>query len=390
MFRTIKEITFKVNPYCNLNCVYCFQTYDTKTHNKCFDLYDELVAFMQTLPLGDQVEIKMTGGEASLYCDEMRRGMKKLRKLEHKMDVRLFGTTISNGTNMEGLIELFDEGILDPNGSKFSWDGIYSCSRSRKPKNPVYTDEFFNDKIKLLGKSKYGEQMLVRTAVTPDTVDDLYTALEYCLDNGCTKWEYYFLTDCDDYTDPEFVKRFRKQIEKIADKYNEKPFNYFNWDTLAFTELVLKRDNEQNRLRSIGCRHLGKSLYIHDNGDVFPCGFFVPDSNYGHGQFKLGNIKEGFDINNVDGFIKEYTAAPMCDWQYCDNMHCFECPALTKYRTGNMQHKLCQACQMRDAERDVFLKNQHLDLDYEKIRNTFAQTNEWNIQSGLPDLRWKQ
>lgn len=388
MFRTIKEITFKISPYCNLNCEYCFQTYDSKTKTNKFNLYDEMVEFICKLPLDDRLEFKMTGGESSLFCDDIRAAYKKLRKIERRVDTRIFCTTISNGTNMEGLLELMDEGVLDPTGCKFSWDGIYSCSRSRKPKNKTYTDEFFNDKVKLIGQSKFKNDLLIRTALTPNTVDNLYESLCFVLDSGCTKWEYYYLTDCDEYTTPEFVEKFKKQIELIAQEYNKRQFNYYNWDTLAFTELVLPKTSN-DKVRSIGCRHLGKSLYIAEDGGVYPCGFFVPDSSYcSDCNFKIGDIFSGFSKENIDKFIKEYTAIPMCDWQYCDNMHCFECPALTKYKTGNMKYKLCQACNLRTAEREVFHKYQQIDMDFDKIKNTFMYTKEWSCQKGLPNLEW--
>lgn len=389
MFSIVKEITFKISPYCNLDCIYCFQTYESKCVTDKFDLYDELADFMCDLPLDDRVEIKLTGGESSLFIDDIRKAYKKIKRVEKFADTKIWFTTITNGTNLEGIIDLMDEGILQADGCKFSWDGIYSCSKSRLPKNKSFTDEFFNNKIILLGKSKWADQMLVRMAVTPNTVDHMYDSLKFCLDNGCTKWEYYFLTDCDEYRTPEFAEKFNKQILLIADEYNKRPFNYYNWDTLAFTELVMPRD-AQTKLRSIGCRHLGKSLYVADNGDVYPCGFFVPDSKYGKCQYKIGNIKEGFSKEVVEQFIVEYMKQPMCDYDKCDNLHCFECPALTKYRTGHMNYKLCQACTLRDIERKVFHEKFNVDINREQILNTFMYTKEWSVQSDNAKLRWSK
>ena len=135
MYDVINEITFKISPYCNLDCEYCFQKYDTKTERKFFDKYDELLEFMKKLPLGPKLEIKLTGGETSLYPDQIRLAYNKLKKIERYKNTEVSFTTISNGTNMKALIELFEDGILDPWGSKISWDGIYSASKSRKPKN---------------------------------------------------------------------------------------------------------------------------------------------------------------------------------------------------------------------------------------------------------------
>ncbi|MDR3563333.1 MAG: SPASM domain-containing protein [Negativicutes bacterium] len=388
MFSTIKEITFKISSYCNLDCVYCFQTGESKARDSRFALYDELAEFMAGLPLAERVEVKLTGGEASLFPDDICMAYKKLKKVEKYADTRLHFTTITNGSNLEVLLALMKEGILDPWGCKVSWDGLYSASKSRRPKDKAFDDAFFNDKIRLLGASGLGDEVLVRMAVTPDTVDSLCASLVFCLDHGCTKWEYYFLTDCEDYRTPEFAAAFKAQIRLIAAEYNRRPFNYYNWDTLAFTELVLPKD-DKTRLRSIGCRHLGRSLYVAENGDVYPCGFFYPDSVYGFSQYKLGNIKDGFRREVVEKFIGEYLAQPMCDWQQCANLHCFECPALTKYRTGHMNHKLCQACDLRDIERQVFHATQRLDIDPAAVWRTFDYAQEWSVQPAAAGRLWR-
>ena len=66
MYDVINEITFKISPYCNLDCEYCFQKYDTKTVHQFFDKYDELLEFLKKLPIGPKLEVKLTGGETSL------------------------------------------------------------------------------------------------------------------------------------------------------------------------------------------------------------------------------------------------------------------------------------------------------------------------------------
>jgi radical SAM protein with 4Fe4S-binding SPASM domain len=344
---------------------------------------------MCDLPLGENVEIKITGGESSLFIDDIRYAYKKIKKVEKYVDTRIRFTTISNGTNMEGLLGLMDEGILDPWGCKFSWDGLYSCSKSRLPKNKTYTDEYFNNKIKVLGQSKWHDSMLVRMAVTPNTVDHMFDSLVYCLDNNCHKWEYYFLTDCEEYKTPEFIKKFNEQIRLIADEYNRRPFNYYNWDTLKLTELILPRTDNETKLRSIGCRHLGTSMYVAENGDIYPCGFFVPDSEYGSCHNKIGNLSTGFVKPKVKEFVSEYLEQPMCEYQTCENLHCFECPALTKHRTGRMNNKLCQACGLRDAERKVFHEKHKFVIDEEEqLKKQFFYTQNWKIKADNEKLRW--
>ena len=59
MFRNITAVTFKVGEYCNLNCVYCFQQYETKTRTRTFDKYEQLVSFLSKLSLADNLEFKV-------------------------------------------------------------------------------------------------------------------------------------------------------------------------------------------------------------------------------------------------------------------------------------------------------------------------------------------
>lgn len=397
MFDQIREITFKISPYCNLDCVYCFQKYSTKTEKDIFDIEEDLFNFIKKLPLGETLEFKITGGESSLFCNEIERVFKKLKKIERYKETRVFATTITNGTNLEGVIDLMDRGIFDPDGCKFSWDGIYSASRSRKPKNTYYGDKFFNDKIELLGKSKYKDKMLVRTAITPDTIDDLYDSVKFLLDSGCTKWEYYLLTDCDAYRDESFQNRFRYQLEKISKLIELYPnFNFYNWDTMYFSKHVVKETKEE-KLRSIGCRHLGTSLYVSKTGKLYPCGFFTDDSLYEDSRLIIGDIYEGFDYNTMKSFVEEYYKQPMCEWKTCKNKQCFECPALSKYRKGSLNEKLMQACRIRDIELEIFndsydkgLYAKYTTEKENKIIKAFSYTDTWSEVKELnKDLPFK-
>ena len=398
MYSLIKEITFKISSYCNLACVYCFQTHDIKERNDVFRDYEALTRFVSALPTRDALEIKMTGGEVSLFIDEMRHAVKSLRKVERRKDLQLRPTVITNGTRMGEILELLDDGILYPHGTKVSWDGIYSASKSRKPKGG-YTDAHFNEQIKLVGQSKWNKDVLIRTAVTEDTVDDLYTSLLFALDSGCRKWEYYFISDYDRYGSADFNRRFQKQIELIAKEYVKRyddlrtRWTYSNWDNMYFANNMSQ--DAMSKMRAVSCRHLGRGLYIAYDGRVFPCGYFDSFSRYSSGgefgepvKYTLGTIYDGIDETVAKEFVSEYLNPPTCDYTTCGNMHCFECPAANKKRIGELNAKHCRTCGMLTAERNVF-KAISPEVPFSEIEETlngrFSFMDAWNFNEFRAD-----
>ena len=387
MFRSISAVTIKIGTYCDLDCVYCFQQHDIKTKNVIFDKYKELVKFLSNpkITFADQLEIKLTGGEPSLYTDRIRLAYKELKKLERYQPTTLRFTSIFNGTRIEKMLELMDEGILDSYGCKLSWDGIYSSSKSRLTKLAKYDDEYFRNVIRTLGKSMYGKDVLVRIALTPNTVDDMVDSFKFALDAECRKIEYYYLTDCPEYTDSTFQTKFIKAFNGIMKLKEQVPdFNWANWETLEFASLL---DQKNDLLRAINCRHLGKMLYIENDGKIAPCGFFSSDALFPNCQYYIGDIMNGFYYDKVKSFISKYKEVPMCNDKQCANLHCFECPATNLFRTGHMQEKLFQTCFERTYERNAYLENKdRFPSSLNQSKKTYHYTTDWEVDYSMPDL----
>ena len=112
MFERFDALVYKVSEYCNLDCVYCFQKHDVKERTRGFTYFDELIKLLITLPLADDFEVKVTGGESSLHCDKIRQDYKKFKKLERYKETTINMTTISNGSNIGGLIDLWNDHIF--------------------------------------------------------------------------------------------------------------------------------------------------------------------------------------------------------------------------------------------------------------------------------------
>ena len=383
MFENIREVTFKINDYCNLDCEYCFQKHDVKEQHEGFTDYEALLHFMKKLPLDQEyIEFKITGGESSLCIDKIRDAYKVLKKLERFKKTKVIFSTISNGTNMDGLLGLMDDGILNPDYCKISYDGIYSATKSRKVKKnkSIYTDKFFNDQIALLGSSNYGSHVLVRTALTNSTIDDLSESLKFIVSTGCKQWEYYYISDYPMYKEKEFQDKFYLVLPSLISTYEDNDFSFYNYETWKYTQ---RADNDY---RLTMCRHLGRFLYIDDQGYIYPCGYFSPDGYYEEEKFCIGHITKGFDRERLEAFSKEYFERPSCavvSDNKCAMTHCFECPAVSHYRYNKMNIRSMQQCHMRLIEH---LKFKHckkkLNLtDLDKVMTPY----NLGMESGIPD-----
>ena len=274
MLDQIRYLLIKYCTFCNLDCSYCLiQDKKSKEEAKVFSSTKELVSMLKNLPIADTLNIELTGGECTLFADQIYDFYTEMKKLERTIDTKINIGIVTNGTQLEKLFPLFDEGIIDPWSTKISWDGIYSESKSRKSKTGL-TDEYFNQKIKDLGASKYNKDVLVRIALTKDTIDDLADSFEYALNAGCNKIEYYLLYLKDDpnyYADPEFLEKIRKQLFKIGLLYMDHPFDYENWNYLFYTDMV----EDKSKLFDLSCEILGRMLYITIDGDIFISSIFI-------------------------------------------------------------------------------------------------------------------
>jgi hypothetical protein len=386
MFRDLTAIVFKIGTYCDLDCIYCFQQHDIKTINQRFEIYKDTVKFLShpLITFADKLEVKITGGEPSLYAKDIYKAYREFKKLERYKQTNTYFTSIFNGTKIEDMISLMDDGVLDSYGCKLSWDGIYSSSKSRLTKIAKYDDEYFRNVVKTLGKSKYGKDVLVRIALTPNTIDDIVDSFIFALDCGCDKIEYYYLTDCEEYRTVEFRDKFRKVLDQLIELKIKRNFNWANWETLEFASLL---NPEEDRLRAINCRHLGKMLYIEQNGKIAPCGFFSNDALFKGCNLYIGDVYNGFYKEILSDFISQYKEAPMCNETQCANLHCFECPAVNLFRNGHMQEKLYQTCFMRSLERKCFEDNKNkVVLNLDQSKKAYSYTNDWDIEYSLPKL----
>lgn len=347
MFDTIKYVLIKFCSFCNLDCSYCIiSDRDSKAKSNVFNQSKELRKLLLTMDIGPVLDFELTGGECSLYCNEIRSFMKEMKKIERYKDTRVIASTVTNGTNLDGIFELLDDNVLDSWSMKMSWDGLYSASKVRFSKLPQYDDQFFRDQVAKLGASKYRNDILLRIALTHETVDDLYDSVKYARDCGCNKIEYYPLYLKEDpmyYHDEELLKKFKVQAIKIAELYNNEPFDYENWNYLYYTRAL-----NAGKPFDLGCEILGKMIYVTTPGDVYPCSLFSENFKQ---NFIIGTVKDGIEYDKMEKFVKDYT-----EWDNgcseCSQYHCNKCPAMLYYT----RHKGlgCYIHPFKKLESDIF------------------------------------
>lgn len=341
MFTDIRNVVIKLSNTCNMNCTYCFEKDKFKPTR--FTDYEALLQLLKTIDFkSDDVFIKFTGGEPLVYEKDIREAFKTLKKLERFKDVRVHFSLTTNGSYMNELLGLYDDGILDPNLCKISWDGIHTCTTR---KTSVITDLDMKNNIKLLGESGYGDKTTIRMALTTETLTDLYFSFLYALQNKCSVLEYYYIMDYDLYSDKDFIKRAKIVFNELAQLTIVFDFTYINWDTITRSN-----SNTDPAYKSI-CKHLGNILYIDGVGDIYPCSFYSKDSIYENTDFIIGTVYKGLDSSRTAQFVARYYGMRLCDDTKCQNKHCFECPAANMYKSKN---RLKQTCELRTIEKEIY------------------------------------
>ena len=352
MFDLINKLSIKAYSGCNLNCVYCHQLFDDKNDTRKFIDCHNLENFLLEIPLDQNVDVTITGGEITLVPDCFMNVVNVLKKIERKREVKFDVCIVTNGTNMDIVYKWCSKKIVRPDKVAISWDGLYSASKSRLTKGQ-YNDEFFQNVIKKLGESPFNEDIAVTIAITPQTLPDLYDSFKFCFDNNVFNVGYYFIHEAD-YDSEDLRKTFAEQIEKIAQLVvkrinNGDNISYYNWQLINTKRLDPKR--------FFMCGKLGKNYHIDTNGDIYPCIYFGD-----HRVYKLGSLEEGLDPFYLKQFSMEYLVYPKCKFKTCNCVQCSECPASNLVHNNSLANRFCNLCQLLPIENEIYDKySQNID-----------------------------
>lgn len=399
MYDEIDFMGIRLSSYCNLDCKYCYQYSAAKEKHNLFKDYNALNKFLIKLPLAENLKFFLSGGEPSLYIDEVRKACKQIRKVMRYKDTNIHFSVYTNGTNLQGILDLMDEGLLDSFYCALSWDGLHT-TKSRLVKNKKYTDEFFNKNIELLGKQckKYREDINIRTAATRDTIGELADNYKYVLDHGCTRWEYYIVNDESAFRDEEYLYLIKDQLRKIyiMARDNNIADSLCNLENMLY--MYFDEPNDYIKQRFITCRHLGNTLFVNPTGEIFPCALSDNITKVYDG-IKFGDIYNGFNKDVMQSFCDDYNTPPSCGMIYksepCKTLHCFECAVTCKHCNGSLNKKSFNQCELRHIEYNLF-KEIFIDSGYKfsdeimnKYKNIHFENLLYNTKLNL-DLPYKK
>jgi sulfatase maturation enzyme AslB (radical SAM superfamily) len=363
----IKYINLHLSYLCNFNCDYCFLTKKAINTRSSFTRWDDLLIFLQNAPLEDEIVIMLVSGELSIRHKLVENAYNKIKKIERLRDVKVSFGMYSNGTDMRFILDLLDRGILNPKYTSISWDGINNSHRCTD-KQAI---KLINNNILLLGKSRFKDTVLIRSALTTDYLDHIDETLKFINESGCTNWEYYVLIDNKEYTpitiytSDKNTIRFHEALDNALVKMFSnkiKPYNY---------NLIKNSDNTPPLTEKKSWCRIGNSIDISKTGKILPCGAFTKQFKYPYPSIHFDDLLDKFNQEKINHIIKEecFDKNLTCmdlDPEPCNETYCTECPRLVKYRTIeiNKPHlkvtennlKLMTLCMIRYYENYVYNK----------------------------------
>lgn len=336
----INHITLGISNGCNLKCKYCFCA-DFGPPIDGFTRFDELLEFLKYLPLEDEVTLIFAGGEVTLFEDNIYLAYESISKFNRSLNNVFHYGIYTNGTNLKVLIDLIDERILDPTRCAISWDGLTGHNIRINSENTI-------GQLLEFGKTGYGKDVLVRTAINSASVENLYESVKYLLSIGCTKWEYYFLIDDPIYRDIDFQNKFKEQLKLIISEAKTNPdFNFYNLYNFKNT---LNRDMST---KAISCSTLGSTLSIDIDGIASPCGFSSSEYKCFPSKMFSADISNPLEFLKVyKDYINYYENTEFCNHKNCTNTQCTECAFTIKFRDD--KDPKTQQCALRTIEFNTF------------------------------------
>lgn len=343
MFESLEKLCVKLNGRCNFNCLYCHQPLVEKTH-KDFDKFEQLETFLQSLDNYEkEVEIVCGGGEPTLVPNLIRKLKKITDRLEKTKDISVNLALVTNGSRLNVLNSLIQDGILDPRNVGVSWDG------------DSHTRQSDTSLIDSLSKYDFCGDVNVTYAITPLSINNMVDDFKKCWDYGVKDLSYYFIHE-GNYDNVNLQQTFKHNITKLTEEFLlrkqcDEKLSFFNFVYWHYCK---------NRNKPKMCTKLGKGFSVGLNGKLYPCIYFGD-----HHKNSIGDIYNGLDESLIKTFLEEYNKPYTCQWKECKNNNCQECPASNSVHNGGCSIKTLNVCKMHTIEREVY-SNYPCKVDFDE------------------------
>lgn len=295
----ITSVMLNVTHACNLRCRYCFvhQQPQTMTYQVALDTVKFLLDNCED---GVVPGINYFGGEPMICWDSIIVPLTKYIRNELQRPFLLSMT--SNGTllNTERIQFLKDNDIgllLSIDGAKETQDYNRPCADGRS------SFEALRENLPIIAREF---NTTFRMTVIPDTVQHLFTNIQFAIDSGFTSF-FVMPNVFEDWSDTAW-EALEEEVKKYGDYYiscyqcQENPIRFSEFETM-FRRIkqinsAVKRDVfRENSTARYKCG-LGMSRFasIHPNGDIYGCQELT--SNEGKESiFWIGNLATGVDDN---------------------------------------------------------------------------------------------
>jgi sulfatase maturation enzyme AslB (radical SAM superfamily) len=382
----IDIINLQVTAACPLNCSFCFQEHKDEHNNKVFKDYAQLLKFLNQFGYEkDKLEVLLMGGEISLIGKEIYNSVKQINKLLRTKQTRINHSLITNGIDVDFILDILDNQLYNARDINISWDGIEGYKVSRISDPPINT----NENLIKLGTTEYAKDIIIRVVVSPPTINYLADSMKFLVDNNFRRFYYYYLYDCDTYAESSFIQTFINQVTQILDFYLtcDTTVRFDNLERMIW----FKRNETDNlckiaKYRKTLCRYLGRFLHISVDGDINACPIFEGSSDPYFKQYKLGDIYTGLDETKVRQLFDSFSDDPFSHSERCfncKNYQCFICKAMQVWFVKHKPEGLYQKCELLTQEHDLYYNfidqyQDHPNLQY--VQQLIDQNEFYNFE----------
>lgn len=338
MYEIINTISIKTTGHCNFQCKYCYNTMKQKQIG-CFEDFDGLYTFLSNAKLTNPFRITITGGEFTLAIPTVLKIRKIANRIEREKNIKIKLSAISNGSNVDKVLELLQNKIIDPEYFHISWDGKGTSDRIHNKE--ILSDKYYENVFKTY--AKHGYNIHTSFALTESNIHNLSNSFKELISYGITKFGYYLIGQYN-YSNEDFLAEYKNQLIDFMNYYSSLSGDYHFDNYRYFLESKHTKYNHT-------CPKLGKFISVNQFGNIYPCAWYLE-----HNLFKLGTLKSGISKEAIAKFQQEYDKPYECDYKECKNKQCFICPCGNYVNRGGMNKPNLTTCKFYDVEREIFSK----------------------------------